>query len=75
MIKEVEKNTYSIGTYTVKLIGDKWHLSGGNLEASALFTTKWDALSTANLRYTCGQLVSEGVKDILLLMEEGEGEE
>lgn len=75
MIKTIAKDTYSIGNYTVKLIGDYWQLNGGSLDATVLFSNKWDALTTANLRYTCGELVSEGVRDVLLIMAADNGEE
>lgn len=68
MIKTIAEDTYSVGTYTVKLVANKWEVTGGNLKGTALFDNRWDALATANLRYTCGQLVSEGVRDILEIM-------
>ena len=75
IIKRVNDNQYKVGTFNVIQLDEQWMVSENN-KCIALFMDLYDALAWSNLHYTCGHLVSEGVKNILtlIILDEEQGE-
>jgi len=72
-IEKISDSQYKVGQYhVIQSPKGRWKIIGEE-GSIALFYQKHDALAWANLHYTCGDLVSDGVGQLLTLaLEENE---
>lgn len=74
IVKKYDSTEYKVGVYIIDEVEGKWEVSKGD-KIIALFNSKHTALVWANIMYTCGDLVQQGTRSILLIMaQEREGE-
>jgi len=67
IIEKINDNEYQIGEYyIIKKLNDKWTIIQDN-KYIADFYDRHTAMAWANLNYTCGHLVSKGVRELLKL--------
>ena len=72
IIEKINDNEYQIGKYyIIKKLNDKWTIIQDN-KYIADFYDRHTAMAWANLNYTCGHLVSKGVRELLKLVIEEE---
>jgi len=72
IIEKINDNEYQIGEYyIIKKLNDKWTIIQDN-KYIADFYDRHTAMAWANLNYTCGHLVSKGVRELLKLVIEEE---
>jgi len=67
IVNKISDTEYTIGKYrVVQEIKDTWTIID-NGKYIADFYDKHTALSWANLMYTCGTMVSQGTRELLLI--------
>lgn len=66
IIDKISDTEYKVGIFIVDEVDGKWELSKGDT-VIALFNDKHTALSWANIMYTCGTMVSQGTRELLLI--------
>ena len=66
IITKINESEYEIGKYTVIDMYNGWTVKDGD-EVIAVFYKKHKALAWTNINYTCGTLVSKGVRELLLI--------
>ena len=68
IVTKISDDEYTVGIYTVRKEGDNWaHLHGENERLDALYFHRDEALRSAVIKHTCGQLVAEGIRELLHL--------
>ena len=68
IITKVSEDIYTVGTYTITKQDDMWLVvDSKNNGSKALYFDKGGALHNAVLLYTCGRMVSEGMRELIIL--------
>ena len=66
IVTKLSDTEYKVGIYIVEFLEGDWIIMQGD-KTIARFYDKSLALSWANLSYTCGHLIGQGVRQLLLL--------
>jgi hypothetical protein len=68
IITKVSEDVYTVGTYTITKQEDKWLVvDSKNDDSKALYFTKRGALHDVVLLYTCGRMVQDGIRELIVL--------
>jgi hypothetical protein len=68
IIEKISDTEYKVGRYHVtQRLGDMWTIID-NDKYIAEFYDKHTALSWANIMYTCGNLVGQGTRQLLMIL-------
>ncbi len=74
MITKHDETHLTIGTFTIVQEGIYWKLSDNKKhEHLALYFDRDEAMRSAILLYTCGQLVADGIREMLHMIIEEKG--
>jgi len=66
IITKISEDEYRVGTYTITRQDDMWLLVSSKVgNSKALYFDRERALHTALIMYTCGQLVADGMREVL----------
>ena len=66
IITKINKDEYRVGTYTITRQDDMWLLFSSKVgNSKALYFDREIALHTALIMYTCGQLVADGMGEVV----------
>jgi hypothetical protein len=75
IVNKISEAEFQVGIYTIKFQQDERWLLINTLDDNkheALFFERDEAIRHAIIKYTCGHLVSEGIRDLLtILIHEG----
>ena len=74
IINKINAEEFTIGTYIVSQKDEGWMLTNDKKgKHEALYFDRDDALRAAILFYTCGQMVADGIRELLKMVAEEHG--
>lgn len=70
IVNKISESEFQVGIYTLKFQENEQWLLINTLENrhEALFFERDEAIRHAIIKYTCGHLVSEGIRDLLTIL-------